>query len=49
MLEQNVFIAAMQLTYLKRSSDTKVVTAEINWTFELGLQSRFDVSIRIPV
>ena len=37
--------AESELTYIKRSSDTKDVITGTNWTVELGVQNSFDVPI----
>ena len=40
---------AMDLTYIKRSYYTKNVITEINWTFELGVQSGIDIFLYLIV
>ena len=44
-----VFIAATELSYIKRSPYTKEVTIQSDSTFELGVQSGIDVTIYVKV
>ena len=39
--------AATELTKIKRSSDTKDVTTEIIWTFELGVANGIAVHVYV--
>ena len=49
MFELVVSGAGAELSYIKRSSYTKDVTTENDWTFQLGLQSGIDVPIYVFV
>ena len=49
MLDHIVSRAATELTYIRRSLYTKDVTAENNWTFELGVKSGIDVPIYLKI
>ena len=49
MWEHIVSKAPTELTYIKRSSYTKDVTTENNWTFELGVGDGIDIPIYLVV
>ena len=44
-----VFMAATELSYIKKSPSTKEVTIQSDLTFELGVQSGIDVTIYVIV
>ena len=49
LLEHVLYQAATELTYIKSSSYTKVVTIEKSWTFELDVRGGIDVRVHVVV